>query len=675
MMLFQRRRGTGVLQLAQFILVLLATTLVGCATPVGVSRVSERAIHKELTGNVLSTGVPSGFSLQFLQRLNLGALFDADAPQALAVIHTGLDGPDERDRLFALSELSFTHAERSGDRAYYLSAAVYAYAYLFPSDPEMAPAEYDPRLRIALDLYNRGLAAGLSTRDERYVRLKARTVELPFGTLDLAPATDDYRWGSYKLEHFISVADFSIRGLRNHYRNPGLGAPLAATAIRPEDGRRAVVEKWIAPRTKVPVTALIRFDDLRNQMRAGMVHGTVELHAQDAASNVRLGAYEVPLEFDTSATLAYRLEGSPLWDSEIAGFRAGDFKVFGDDSDRGLFMFEPYRPGLIPVVFVHGTASSPARWAEMANELRGDVQLGGRYQFWYFIYNTGNPISYSAGLLRRDLTDALHDADPNGADPALREMVIISHSQGGLLTKMLVVDSGDRFWATVSERRFDSLRMSRETRDLLRQSMFVTPLPFVRRVIFIATPHRGSYLADNWMGYLARKLVSMPSNVTRVGIDVMKLNPVGAFRTAFTMPTSIDNMKWSSPFLKTLASLPIADGIAAHSIIPCTTGPPYDDSRDGVVAYSSAHIDGVASELVVHSGHSTQATPETIEEVRRILHVHLAAVGSRVPEPKYGELGRKDSNLQVPDPESGALPVWLLPTSLAAGVPYNKLSP
>lgn len=644
----------------------------GCATPVGVSRVSERVIHEELTASVLTGGTPSAFSQQFLQRLNLGALFDAHAPQALAILHEGLDGPDERERLFALAELSFTHAERKSDRPYYFSAAVYAYAYLFPSDPALAPEEYDPRLRIALDLYNRGVAAGLSTPDERRVVLKARTVELPFGTLELAPSKDDFRWGSYKLEHFISVADFHIRGLRNHYRTPGIGAPLAATAIRPEDGRRAVVERWIAPRTKVPVTALIRFGDVRSEMDTGTVRGTIELHAQDASTDVQLGPYDVPLEFDTSATLAYRLEGSPLWDSEIAGFRAGDFKVFGDESDRGLFMFEPYRPGLIPVVFVHGTASSPARWAEMANELRGDTNLGGRYQFWYFVYNTGNPIGYSASLLRRDLTDALRDADPNGTDPALQEMVIIGHSQGGLLTKMTAVHSGNRFWETVSERRFDSLRMSRETRDILKQAMFVEPLPFVRRLIFIATPHHGSYLADNWMGYIARKLVSMPSNITRVGIDMMKLNPAGAFRTVFTMPTSIDNMKWSNPFLQTLASLPIAEGITAHSIIPCTSGPPYDAARDGVVAYSSAHIDGVASELVVHSGHSTQATPETIEEVRRILYEHLAAVSPRVPEPAGGELGRKDSNLQMPDPESGALPVWLLPTSLAAAVPYNK---
>ena len=55
-----------------------------------------------------------------------------------------------------------------------------------------------------------------------------------------------------------------------------------------------------------------------------------------------------------------------------------------------------------------------------------------------------------------------------------------------------------------------------------------------------------------------------------------------------------------------------------------------EDGNDGVVAYRSAHLEGAASELVVRSSHSTQSEPATIQEMRRILHVHgdaLAAAG------------------------------------------------
>ena len=63
---------------------------------------------------------------------------------------------------------------------------------------------------------------------------------------------------------------------------------------------------------------------------------------------------------------------------------------------------------------------------------------------------------------------------------------------------------------------------------------------------------------------------------------------------------------------------PMIDGWA-HAYVE--SGPP-EEGNDGVVKYTSAHIDGVESELVVRSGHSTQAEPATIEEVRRILYEH-----------------------------------------------------
>ena len=192
----------------------------------------------------------------------------------------------------------------------------------------------------------------------------------------------------------------------------------------------------------------------------------------------------VPLESDPSAALAYQLEGAPIWDFELAGFRQGDFPFLGAGkvSDlNGLFMLHPYHPDMIPVVFVHGTASSPARWAEMANELLGDRAIASRYQLWFFIYNSGNPIALSAMRLRESLVAVRKDVDPDGKDPALNQMVVIGHSQGGLLTKMTVVDSGNRFWNNFTKVPFDKADLDPETRDLVARAMFVKPLPFVKR--------------------------------------------------------------------------------------------------------------------------------------------------------------------------------------------------
>jgi pimeloyl-ACP methyl ester carboxylesterase len=289
----------------------------------------------------------------------------------------------------------------------------------------------------------------------------------------------------------------------------------------------------------------------------------------------------------------------------------------------------PYRRGLIPVVFVHGTASSAARWAQLYNELTNDPRLHDRYQFWFFSYETGNPIIYSAMLLRESLVQAVERVDPEGRDPALRQMVVIGHSQGGLLTKAMVVEPGTRFWNNLSDRPFEEVEMRDETRDLLGRAFFFHPLPFVRRVIFVATPHRGSYVAGSWIAHQVARLVQMPLDVTRVTADLATgARDLRAVARGQGVPTSVDNMTPGNRFVKTLAPLPIAPGVSAHSIIAVRDDRPLEDAADGVVAYRSAHLDGVDSELVVQSGHSCQSNPHTIEEVRRILLLHLESAAA-----------------------------------------------
>src|SRR5512145_1054341 len=122
-------------------------------------------------------------------------------------------------------------------------------------------------------------------------------------------------------------------------------------------------------------------------------------------------------------------------------------------------MMQPYRRGRIPVLLVHGTSSSPVRWAEMYNEISHDTVLRGRYQIWLFQYNTGQPVLYSAMLLRRALRSVLSEVDPTGEDDALRRMVVIGHSQGGLLTKLMAINSGNRFWENATEEPFENVEM------------------------------------------------------------------------------------------------------------------------------------------------------------------------------------------------------------------------
>ena len=602
-------------------LVLASALLVACAPPIGVAHLSEGDADRELGQSILNSDRPTSLSREYLERLDLVRLYEENPHEALSRLRNGLGGPDEVGRLFALSELWFGSARKTGNRGEYLASAIYAWAFLFPESAARNPSPYDGHVRQALDLYNRGITMGLALPDrddQTLLDLSPREIPLPFGTLTLTGTAQEFRYGGYRLVHAVSLQNLEIRGLRNRYRRAGIGAALGAEV---DVIAGAEANDWIRPKAKVPVTALVRFQDVRASLDRALIHGSLEIYDADETPTVEVEGRAVPLETEPSATIAWGLHKSPVWDFEIAGFRRPEFTL-PSGRNKGLVFGAPYRPGRIPVVFVHGTASSPARWAEMANELLGDPHIASRYQLWFFIYTSGNPILTSAANLRESLQEAVREVDPEGTDPALKQMVIVGHSQGGLLTKLMVVSSGNEFWNNISGVPFTSVKLSQDTSTLLERAVFFDALPFVTRVVFIATPHKGSYLAENWLGMLARRFVAMPAAFTNAAMELGQLREQVALRGSWKMPTAVDNMDWSNPGLRTLYSLQIAPWVKVNSIIPVLEQP-IESGEDGVVRYSSAHIEPVESELVVWPcGHSTQATTQTIEEVRRILYEH-----------------------------------------------------
>jgi pimeloyl-ACP methyl ester carboxylesterase len=603
-------------------LVALASAALACTSPVGIRVVDAREVHRTLTANVLTTGEPSVPSWQALQRMGLRDLFLENPVAAVTVMQASQLNDD---RIFALSELSFWLGEKTGDRARYLAAAVYAYAFLFPGAAGVPPLPTDPRYRLACDLYNRGLTEGIEKDKLAAETWAGETIQLPLGDLDIAFDRSELVWSGWRLGDFLPAAYLEVRGLRNRYRRPGIGAPLVASLAEPVSGQGAErMRAHIPPRLKVPVTAFLRIDDARAKLTSGALAGRLELFSEDEAVQVAVDGREAPLEFETSSALAYSLEGPPVWLTEIRDFLYGGVvpRITAAPDDQVLFL-EPYQPGSIPVVLVHGTASSITRWAELVNELKSDPALTRRYQIWLYRYDSGNPIGFSAGVFREALSQTVQALDPDRRDPALQQMVVIGHSQGGLLTKLTAVDSGDRFWRDISSKPIDELDLDPEQREVIERSTFFTPLPFVKSVVFIATPHRGSYLTLRRLARWVTRLVEIPNAVSQVTYDVMLRNREDMLIRDLDRPiTAIDNMTPGNPFLKTLRALPVVPGVSTHSIIAVQGTGLAHEGADGVVKYTSAHLLGVDSERVVRSSHSCQGHPDTIEEVRRILREH-----------------------------------------------------
>ena len=615
------RPRTVVLAAAMMVTCLLPA---GCAAPFGVRRASPEAVHRALSANVLSTGDLSNFSRIVLHRRNLTEAFDENPEGTLRHLHQELSETRLSDAdLASLAELSFHYASRKGGRPHFLAAALYAYAYVFPEVPATPPPPYDPRQRMAMDLYNRALTEAFKTHGGQEVAIVGGTYALPFGEIDVSFDSRQLAWGSRLLTSFVPAAEIHVVGFENRYRQPGIGVPLAAATLPAQLDHPA--RDLVGPKVRVPVTALLRVTSPRQQLRGDQLVGSLELHPETAGRTTNIDGHAVPLEQEPTAALALTLATSRPWTQDLNLFLG---RVLLLDTGPTFGGREPHRRGRIPVVFVHGTASNFSVWANMVNDLESDTVLRERFQFWFFRYDSGQPILYSGMMLRRALNDAVQTFKAAGDDPCLDQMVLIGHSQGGLLVKLTSIDSGDLFWQNVANTPFDEIDLPDKTRALLREAMFVEPLPYVKRVIFVATPHRGSYLAGpDLVRRLAQRLITLPADLALTGVDLFATDSIRAQARLSRLPTSIDNMSPGHPFITAISEIPIVPEVAVHSIIGVVGDDPIEMGGDGVVKYTSAHIDGAESEIVMPYKHSMQSKPEVVEEVQRILHRHLRLSG------------------------------------------------
>jgi pimeloyl-ACP methyl ester carboxylesterase len=608
---------------------LLVLLLAACSPPVQVERVSLRTAYDVLNRTELSSDQLSEATRTVLRRNALLDTFETQPDAAIAALRaqaiaTGMQWPD----LYALAEMSYAEGRRTKSKPLLLASALYAYAVLFPAGDASRPSPYSAQFQHATSFYNLALTQVL-TRDggEAAITLDGGPQPLPFGTVDVAIDQASLRFAGSSLTSFVPTMNLTVEGFKNDYRNDGLGAPLAAGLAPGPQAEEGLV---LPPQLRIPTVAVLRMDDPRRQLTGGVLSARLAIYTIYDNETIRIGAQQVPLEYNQTAVRALFITEANGYSRELSGLLNNALtNPNAPDPRDHLFALEPHRHGRIPVVLVHGTASSPARWGDMVNDLLEDKEIRDHYEFWFFTYNTGNPIPVSASVLRHSLVQAVNSLGGVQADPALGRMVVIGHSQGGSLTKMIAIESGSKIWDAVSSRPLDELRLKPETKALLKDSLFVHPLPFVETVIFIATPHGGSYQASLTVVRLFTRLVTLPLTIAGAAADVItnagQALKVGDDPRAFN---SIYGMSPGNPAIAAVRSIPVAPGIHAHSIIPTLQDGPLMDRNDGVVEYKSAHIDDVESEVVIeHSGHSTQGNPLTVREVHRILIEQLGRPG------------------------------------------------
>ncbi|MGI9245005.1 MAG: alpha/beta fold hydrolase [Verrucomicrobiales bacterium] len=330
----------------------------------------------------------------------------------------------------------------------------------------------------------------------------------------------------------------------------------------------------------------------------------------------QLDGHRYPLAADFQAPLALALAELDPRKAELAAM----FNPSKHEGEARLARLQPYDPNKIPVLFIHGLSNSQATWVPMIETLRTDPVIRQKYQFWVFTYPTGAPYPVPAAALRRQL-DQIRKQHPDHKD-----MVVVGHSMGGMISRILITDSGMTLWDTAFERPPGEMGFDEATRDTLSEWLIFKARPDISRVIYASASHRGSEGATNRLGRLGARLVGNPVPGDEISGEVAAATRSGGKRGR--IPNSIDVLDPDSPFLLAVDTLPPKPGIPYHSLIGDRgKGGNLDrtkpESSDGIVPYWSSHMDGAESELIIPSEHWTILEPEGIAEVNRILHLHL----------------------------------------------------
>jgi pimeloyl-ACP methyl ester carboxylesterase len=402
------------------------------------------------------------------------------------------------------------------------------------------------------------------------------------------------------LYEFTPADEFDVGGkyVTERITRDGIGAPIVAVERQASESRR---QKLAPSRIFRTVTAVAEFRGRRC---------VLEFYDPLDSETVSFYGRRLPLAADFTVPLAVMLQQTDPGKHEL-------WRVLNPEKyahTAAIERLQPYNPNKTVVLVIHGLKDSQATWTPMINRLRGDPAIRKHYQFWFYSYPTGYPFPYSAAILREELDEVEKQF------PKLKPMVVIGHSMGGCISRLLLTDSGNQLCMKIFGRPLDEIALSPETREYFREELFFRHRPEIARVIFIAAPLRGSSMASGWIGQLATLIIREPTLSSQASQEMLRVTNI---REEELKPkrraNSVDSLSPKSRFLNAVNTIPMTPGVPYHTIIGDRGRGDSPNSSDGVVPYWSSHMDGAKTEDIVPSDHSAHQNPQAIEDVLHIL--------------------------------------------------------
>jgi len=405
------------------------------------------------------------------------------------------------------------------------------------------------------------------------------------------------------LYEFTPADEFDVGGkyVSERITRAGIGAPIVA--VEREESKNA--------RGKAAPSRIFRTVSVIAQF-----HGrrcVLEFYDPLDRETASFYGHTVPLAADFTVPLAVMLQETDPRKHELSRVLNPEKYAHTARIER----LQPFNPNKTVVLVIHGLKDSQATWTPMINKLQGDPEIRKHYQFWFYSYPSGYPFPYSAAILREELDEVEKQF------PHLKPMVVIGHSMGGCISRLLLTDSGNQLWMKIFGRPPDEVPLSPRTREYFREELFFRHRPEIGRVIFIASPLRGSNMATGWIGKLATLIINEATVSSQASEEMlqatnMREDELKPKRRA----NSVDSLSPKSRFLHAMNTIPITAGVRYHTIIGDRGRGDSPNSNDGVVPYWSSHMAGAKSEDIVPSDHNAHQNPQAIQDVSRILKRH-----------------------------------------------------
>jgi pimeloyl-ACP methyl ester carboxylesterase len=520
-----------------------------------------------------------------------------------------------------------------------LSSIRYAYAYLMYSNRPAAARLFDNRQVQVRDFYNVAVSRLISQRFEQLTQNQPASVDLNqpilIGSQRLSLHIKSPSLHRFALpEALVSANELGFSGLRAINRRDGFGVEFVAilpksTTTTTAQQPTPATDPTIHPSRFLPITLVMK-------IRGNDLHSVLNSADFDLDIYNPYDEEQINLGNDTSTLAANFSAPYGLWLAKTDLARMAYRNLLGIEKQTAgaqLYQLEPYNPDKRVVILIHGLASSPEAWISLTNDVLGDPILRAHYQVWQVFYPTNMPMLESRYQIEQLLQRTYRQVDPTGHDRASQQSVLIGHSMGAVIGRLLVSPTDLRRTALQQLAANDRKRLLNIA--MINARFTLHPLPNIGRAVFVSAPFQGTDYADRWFTRAIRRVIQLPAHfiqgidttIQRARLDAGLLDRVGqAGLLAFQNGPS--ELSQQSVFMRLTKPVKIKQGLPYHLMMgqqdPALNT---SDASDGIVPYHSSHIEGAVSEKIITGGHSIQDTPEAVLELRRILRLHLTQLG------------------------------------------------